>query len=222
MHLDTDPGELLGSPEIISGGSQSSGNIRSSGDAEGLDTADCLLGGPAQLNPNSFDTPPGDVEDLWLQDTIHLSDLKLVAEFMKALQGATLDDPSLGMSDKALHRLQNPLQSPVVIDEVTRLVIDIYMGTPSEEIYMTVCKAILRFLAIINLLPNLEFPSYYKVKCLVADLTGIESVMQHMCINSLLRVDLPLGRGSQLRLGPRNNGQERNGLPDPGSGPKDR
>ena len=33
---------------------------------------------------------------------------------------------------------------------------------------------------------------------------------------------LPLGRGSQLGLGPRDNGQERNGLPDPGSGPKDR
>ena len=33
---------------------------------------------------------------------------------------------------------------------------------------------------------------------------------------------LPLGRGSQLGLGPRDNGQERNGLPDPGRGPKDR
>ena len=33
---------------------------------------------------------------------------------------------------------------------------------------------------------------------------------------------LPLGRGSQLGLGPRDNGQERNGLPDLGSGPKDR
>ena len=33
---------------------------------------------------------------------------------------------------------------------------------------------------------------------------------------------LPLGRGSQLGLGPRDNRQERNGLPDPGSGPKDR
>ena len=33
---------------------------------------------------------------------------------------------------------------------------------------------------------------------------------------------LPLGRGSQLGLGPRDNGQEQNGLPDPGSGPKDR
>ena len=27
---------------------------------------------------------------------------------------------------------------------------------------------------------------------------------------------LSLGRGSQLGLGPRNNGQEQNGLPDPG------
>ena len=33
---------------------------------------------------------------------------------------------------------------------------------------------------------------------------------------------LPLGRGSQLGLGPRDNRQEQNGLLDPGSGPKDR
>jgi len=86
------------------------------------------------------------------------------------------------MSDEALQRLRNPphKQSPRVVDKVMRLAIDLYVGTPSEATYMTVCKAILRFLL------DLELPSYYKVKHLVADLTGIESVMHHMCVNSCI------------------------------------
>jgi hypothetical protein len=129
-----------------------------------------------------FDVLPGDVEDLWLQDLIHLNELKTAAEFVKGLQGATLDNPSLGMSDEALHRLRNPPreQSPVVIDKVTRLAIDLYLGNPSKETYDTNCAAIRRCH------PEDDLPSYYKIKSLVAALTGIESVMHHMCINSCL------------------------------------
>ena len=39
--------------------------------------------------------PAGDIEDLWLQDTIHLDDIKTAAEFVRRLQDASLDDPSL-------------------------------------------------------------------------------------------------------------------------------
>ena len=126
--IDTALG-LSDSSGITSDTLQLTGNIGPSGGAEDLgttdlpsqDTANCPLGDPAHLNPSSFGISPGDVEDLWLRDTIHLSDLKTAAEFVKGLQGATLDDPSLGMSDEALHRLQNPPcdQSPVVIDNVT-------------------------------------------------------------------------------------------------------
>ena len=123
--------------------------------------------------------PSSDIEDLWLQDTIYLGDLIIAAEFIKGLQGATLDNPSLGMSDEALQHLWNPPyeQSPRVVDKVTWLAIDLYVGTPSEATYVTVHKAILCFL------PDLELLSYYKIKHLVADLTGIESVMLHMCVN---------------------------------------
>ena len=38
----------------------------------------------------------------------------------------------------------------------------------------------------------------------------------------VLRVDFTSRKGVPIGLGPRDNGQERNGLPDPGSGPKDR
>jgi hypothetical protein len=136
-----------------------------------LDIADRPLDNPANRNPSPFDLPSGEVEDL--QDTIHLSDIKTEAEFVKGLQGATLDDPSLGMSDEALHRLQNlpHKQSPIDIDKDTQLAIDLYLGNPSEATYEMNRKAILDFS------PGVDLPSYYKIKRLVADLTGVGSVM---------------------------------------------
>jgi hypothetical protein len=52
----------------------------------------------------------------------------MAVDFVKGLQGTTLDDPSLGMSTEALHYLHNPpyKQSPVVINRVTQLAIDLY------------------------------------------------------------------------------------------------
>jgi len=102
---------------------QSPSDIGPSGNVEDFDTDNRLLDDPAHRNPNSFDMPPGDVEDLWLWDTIHHDNLRTAVEFMKGLQGATLDDPSLGMSDGALHHLRNPPheQSPRVVDKVTHI-----------------------------------------------------------------------------------------------------
>jgi len=107
---------------------------------------------------------------------------------MKGLQGVTLDNPSLGMSNEALHHLWNlPYEMPpIVIDKVTRLAINLYLGNPSDTTYETNCKAIQHFDS------NTELLSYYKIKCLVANLTGIESVMHHMCINSCLAYTGPL------------------------------
>jgi hypothetical protein len=131
-------------------------------------------------NPGSFNLPPGNLEDLWLQDAIHLGDLKTAADFVKGLQRATLDDPHLGMSVEAVHRLRNPPhdQPPTVFDRVTRLAIDLYLANPSAVTYETICEAMWRFD------PNIGLPSYYKIQRLVADVTGVESVVHHMCINS--------------------------------------
>jgi len=161
---------------------QSPSDIGPSGNVEDFDTDNRLLDDPAHRNPNSFDMPPGDVEDLWLWDTIHCDDLRTAVEFMKGLQGATLEDPSLGMSDGALHRLWNPphKQSPRVVDKVTQLAIDLFLGNPLEATYETNRRAILRFQL------DLDLMSYYKVKSLVANLTGIESVIHHMCVKSCI------------------------------------
>jgi len=128
---------------------------------------------------DSPELPSGDIEDLWLQDHIHLADLKLTADFVKGLQEATLDDPSLGLSDEALKCLRNPLpgRPSDAIDDDTCMAIDLYLGNLSEATYEMNHKIILcRF-------PDINIPLYYKAKRLVSNLTGIESFVHHMCIN---------------------------------------
>jgi hypothetical protein len=126
--------------------------------------------------------PPGNAEDLWLQDTIHLDGIKTATEFVRRLQKASLDDPSLGMSCEALERLRSPLreQSSLAIDDDTCLAIDMYLGNPSEATYEVNRRAFL------HQLPEVDIPSFYKTKRLVANLTGVDSVVHHMCINSCI------------------------------------
>ena len=102
-----------------------------------MDTAACLLEDPPTLSSSSPELSPGNVEDLWLQDTIHLDDIKLCADFVKHLQCATLSDSSLGLSAEAIECLCNPLcvQSPLSIDTDLQLAIDLYLVNPSEATY---------------------------------------------------------------------------------------
>ena len=81
-------------------------------------------------------------------------------EFVKRLQSAGLDDPTLGMSCEALERLWNPLceQPSLFIDGDTQLALDMYLANPSEATYEMNQKAFLRRL------PNADLPSYYKAR----------------------------------------------------------
>ena len=130
---------------------------------------------------------PDDVDDLWSGAGIHLDELKTSTAFVRELQQATLGDPTQGMSCEGLERLRNPLrgQPSASVDEDARLAIDLYLGTTSEATYETVRAAILRRW------PGTELPSYYKAKRLVADLSGIESVIHDMCINSCMAFTRP-------------------------------
>ena len=103
-------------------------------------------------------------------------------EFVKKLQSARLDDPTLGMSCEALEWLRNPLceQPLLFIDGNTWLALDMYLANPSEATYDMNWKVFL------HRLPDADLPSYYKARRLVADLTGVESVVHHMCINSCI------------------------------------
>ena len=147
--------------------------------------------------PNASETRSGNIEDLWLQQPIYLDELKTSASFIRALQDITLDDPMLSLSDEVLERLRNPLRDnpSLSIDDDTRLAIRMFMDTPSEEAYEKNRRSILLH----PRMADASLPSYYRMKRLVADLTGIESVVHHMCINSCLAYTGPF---SELEICP--------------------
>jgi len=72
---------------------------------------------------NLSNIPSGDIEDLWEGAIIHLESLKVSADFIKSLCNATLDDPSIGLSEEAIYRLCNPnwSQPQRSIDDDTRM-----------------------------------------------------------------------------------------------------
>ena len=125
---------------------------------------------------------PGDIGDLWDCDNIHLHDLKITVDFINALHSTTLDDPTTGLSSDALEHLHNPLseQPSLSVDEDTWFAIDLFMGNPSEITYETNRAAILRRF------PGTDLPIYYRTNHLIADLTGIELIVHHMCVNSCI------------------------------------
>ena len=181
------PDDSLGPSEPTSANLAPPGHVRTGGIADNsdaaqppdLDTQHHLLDDSSHDSP---ELPSGDVKDLWLQDHIHFDDLRLTADFVRSLQQATLDDPSLGLSDEALERLHNPLHGKPhnAVNDDTRMTIELYLGNPSEATYETNCAIILHHFL------DTDLPSYYKVKRLVSDLTSIESVVHHMCINSCI------------------------------------
>jgi hypothetical protein len=130
----------------------------------------------------SVELPTDSIDDLWSGAEIHLDDLRMLAAFVRELQQATLGDPTQGLSCEGVECLHKPLhgQPSNSVDEDACLAIDLYLGTLSETTYETVRAAIL------CCWPGMGLPTYYKAKHLVADLSGIESIIHDMCVNSCL------------------------------------
>jgi len=134
--------------------------------------------------------PSGDVEDLWMQEVIHLRDLRTSMDFIWVLWQITLEDPLLSMSNDVVERLWNPLHKDpsLSVNNDTRLVIKLFLNNPSEDMYDKNRASILhRF-------PEMGLPSYYRTKHLVADLTGIESIVHYMYINSCIAYTGPFSK----------------------------
>ncbi|KAH9012670.1 hypothetical protein EDB83DRAFT_2193340, partial [Lactarius deliciosus] len=111
-----------------------------------------------------------------------LEDLRLAADFIEVLRSASLDDPISGLSTEALDRLRSPSrdQPAQLIDKDSQYAIDLYLANPSEATYEANRAASLRRH------PNTPLQLYYKTKRLIAELTGIESIVHDMCINSCI------------------------------------
>ncbi|KAL6302645.1 hypothetical protein BKA93DRAFT_736457 [Sparassis latifolia] len=118
-----------------------------------------------------------------LSDLARLSEMKLSMEFICALEQASLDDEGMRLDADTLEHLRNPPRTTVdVTDPSLRLVLDLFLavGNSSQETYNTVRDAIMRRY------PDDILSSYVQIKCQVAELSGVVSLIHDMCINSCL------------------------------------
>jgi hypothetical protein len=114
-----------------------------------------------------------------------IEDIKIAREYINALKGATLDSDLSRhwLGEEIIDQIKNPPTSPLIIDDLTtRLSLDLYLavGNASQETYNSACAAIHHHFHDEKLL------SYFKVKRLVENLTGITFILEDMCINSCI------------------------------------
>ena len=119
---------------------------------------------------------------MWDQSLIRLEDLKVSIAFIKAIQEASLDDPTIGLSNEAIERLRNPLrdQPALSLNADARLAIELFLVNPSEDTYQS------NRLVFLHRYPDTNLPTYYRTSQLVAELTGVESIVRDMCVNSCI------------------------------------
>ena len=119
-----------------------------------------------------------------------LESMKTAMAFIQALRTASFDDEWTNLDPATLDRLRNPLSMmPININDNPswRLGLDLYLSVTNaaQETYTSVRKAVLRRY------PNDEVPSYDQMKRYVAELSGVYSIEDDMCINSCLAFTCP-------------------------------
>ncbi|KAJ7289478.1 hypothetical protein C8J57DRAFT_1493916 [Mycena rebaudengoi] len=109
-----------------------------------------------------------------------IEDIHITNLFIETLKNASLDDEKENLDPDLVSRLRNPPKEPPTLTSDERLSIDLYLSisNASVETYDSVRTAILRRH------PDDEILSYYRVKNLVSDLSGVTSIVRDMCINS--------------------------------------
>ncbi|KAJ7664814.1 hypothetical protein B0H17DRAFT_1143574 [Mycena rosella] len=115
--------------------------------------------------------------------TSQIPDINISLKFIAALQSAALNSSDEPLDPDLLYQIRNPATKILnVEDPDDQLSIDIFLaiGNGSEASYTSVRAAILRR----N--PEYKVLTYYKVKRLVSDLTGVVALERDMCINSCI------------------------------------
>jgi hypothetical protein len=127
-----------------------------------------------------------DVDELI--ELVQIDDIKLVMQYIKALENASLDD-EMGLDPETIGRLRDAPQLPVdITDPDLRLSLDIFLSVSnsSQETYTSVRKAIIRRH------PEDEILTYDQIRRRVAQLSGVIPLTFDMCINSCLAYTGPL------------------------------
>lgn len=117
----------------------------------------------------------------------HIDSLRFTQQLIQEISSATLENDKL--DPDMFERLQNPINKAIDIsDSDTCLSLDIFMACnhTSEATYKAVRDSIL------HRSPNLNILSYYSVKKLVLEITGVGSILDDMCINSCIAFVGPL------------------------------
>ncbi|KAJ7893765.1 hypothetical protein B0H13DRAFT_1505852, partial [Mycena leptocephala] len=111
-----------------------------------------------------------------------VDDVRNAQLFIKALEGATLDES--GLDSDTLARLRNPIWESVDIsdDKDFRLSLKVFLAdtNASEATYHATRDAILEHS------PNVDMLSYYSVKRAIESMTGIVPITHDMCPNSCI------------------------------------
>ncbi|KAI6148866.1 hypothetical protein BKA82DRAFT_3929868, partial [Pisolithus tinctorius] len=92
----------------------------------------------------------------------------------------SLDD-GVALMGEDLDRLRNPPKEPLrVDDQYTELALSMFIALEhsSESTYEKIRQAIQKCF------PDVGLPSFHQMKRLLANLSGVTSVANHMCINS--------------------------------------
>ncbi|KAG2125709.1 uncharacterized protein EDB93DRAFT_1057662, partial [Suillus bovinus] len=109
--------------------------------------------------------------------------------FIQALRAASLDDPVAKLTPEALEKLRNPPQQPPLIaSAIIRHGIEMYfhLEHAAQAAYKGIADSAARSF------PGAEdIPSYRGVEHLVAELSGIDSIKHHMCLNTCIAFTSP-------------------------------
>ena len=143
---------------------------------------------PPGPGSDGFDNPPDpplhplihlDLDEL-AQRSAHMPKHARSMSFIQHIRNASLDDRT-GLTGDTLDRLCNPPKEVLKLNgPCDKLAIEIFMALEhsSEASYDKIRSSIQ------TCFPDSQLPSFYQVKRLLADLTGVTSVIDHMCINS--------------------------------------
>ena len=132
-----------------------------------------------ELNQLEPDPPLATDRDEADENLGHIENIKFAQEFINGIHTTTFENGSLG--DDVIHGLRNPRDELASIsDPDVRLSLDLFLAVTnaSEQTYHA-CRD-----AILHRYPDCGILSYYSVKKLVAELTGVIAVYDDMCINS--------------------------------------
>ncbi|KAJ7131581.1 hypothetical protein C8R43DRAFT_832208, partial [Mycena crocata] len=111
-----------------------------------------------------------------------IDDVRNAQLFIKALDGATLDNGDLPAD--VVHRLRNPIQSCVDIKDNKdfRLSLDLFLADTyaSEATYKKSVDGVHRHS------PHVKLLSHYEIKKQIEELTGVTPISYDMCIESCI------------------------------------